>query len=89
MPKFPLLVLMALALAGCNQSARETRTGGYVSYEDYLKAHQKGQVATAQSAPEMTENGSYAGDATATEGVTQGSIGADTLAALKATAAQQ
>lgn len=87
MPRISLLVLTALALAGCNQTARETGTGGYASYEQYMKAHQKGQVATTQPAPEMTEDGSYAGDPATT--APSGTIGADTLAALKATAAQQ
>lgn len=90
MPKVSLLVLIALALAGCNPSDRETRAGGYASYGEYLKAHSQGQVTPAPQAPVMTENGAYGADATAGAAeAPSGTIGADTLAVLKATAPTQ
>ncbi len=86
MKSVPLLVLAGLVLAGCSSQG----TGSGDSYQAYLRNHTAG--TQAQSQPVMTENGSYGGDAAAgtlgapDQPVSSGSIGADTLAALKETA---
>ncbi|MFT3687865.1 hypothetical protein [Paenirhodobacter sp.] len=80
-------LVLILALAGCDQSARETGTGGYPSYDAFMKAHEQGRVPTAPPAPVMTEDGSYGAAPVVTPSATpEGSIAVDTLAALQRTA---
>ncbi|HEY0275163.1 MAG TPA: hypothetical protein VGC31_03715 [Paenirhodobacter sp.] len=87
MKSVPLLVLATVLIAGC--APRDTTSGS--SYQAYLRNHSTG--TTTQTAPVLADQSGYGSDAAAgtlgspDQPVASGSIGADTLAALKATSA--
>ncbi|HEY0213337.1 MAG TPA: hypothetical protein VGC40_07095 [Paenirhodobacter sp.] len=86
MKSVPLLVLAGLLAAGCSQQG----AGSDNSYQSYLRTHSTGTAPARQ--PVIADTGGYGSDAAAAglgapdQPVASGSIGADTLAALKATA---